>query len=654
MLELATDDDQLHSLVGATLSSESAHYRLERVLGTGGMATAFIATRSTPSGVAKVVVKLTLPTFLIDAGASAALAIRKEATALARLDARSPPTPFVVRFIEVAEVRVRQGRDVLELPWLALELVDGGAEGTTLQERVARCVEASGAAFGLDRAERAIVCLTTGLAAVHSVGVIHRDLKPENVLCCGAGPDEILKIADFGIARSAGMAGTFGSPVIGTPGYIPPEQAGVDPSRIGPWSDVYALAAVIFYMLTGREYFHASNSLLAMMAGVKPQRPSLLDVAELHADFRARPALCAALDELLAEATASKPELRPASAEIFGARLLTALRAESRRFGGRSHPPPPMGRAKVDPFESTQTIGFQWSILHQPADERIIRSVAWSGDRRCLAATDRGLSFWDGTAWSDLAHAGYPDPGGLRFVRRLGLGSWLVGGDGATLAWFESSGFRDFVQGPDPSLSTRFASGDPQDLGVIVFQGEVPILYGVSGGRWLRPISLDGAASVSALERLDDDAWVVAGRGEDGGAFAAIYRPLAWDVERIAAPAGARALLACATEPMARRVVFAGLDGLVLDYHDGKARALTVPGAPAVTAAAIDGSGRAWLGTATSLWSGWPAKRIPFLESFVTRALGAPIVSIHADDAAVVAVSANGGVVEGRNGLSEG
>ena len=50
MLEPATDDDQLHSLVGATLSSETAHYRLERVLGTGGMATAFIATRSTPAG----------------------------------------------------------------------------------------------------------------------------------------------------------------------------------------------------------------------------------------------------------------------------------------------------------------------------------------------------------------------------------------------------------------------------------------------------------------------------------------------------------------------------------------------------------------------------------------------------------------------------
>ena len=51
------------------------------------------------------------------------------------------------------------------------------------------------------------------------MGVVHRDLSPRNVLCCGFGEAEIFKIADFGLARAAGMATTFGNPVLGTPGY---------------------------------------------------------------------------------------------------------------------------------------------------------------------------------------------------------------------------------------------------------------------------------------------------------------------------------------------------------------------------------------------------------------------------------------------------
>ena len=49
-----------------------------------------------------------------------------------------------------------------------------------------------------------------GVTAVHEVGVLHRDIKPENVLCCGFGEDELLKLADFGLARSSGVAATFG------------------------------------------------------------------------------------------------------------------------------------------------------------------------------------------------------------------------------------------------------------------------------------------------------------------------------------------------------------------------------------------------------------------------------------------------------------
>jgi hypothetical protein len=598
-------------------------------------------------------VKLTLPNFLIEAGASAALAIRKEVTALSRLNSKSPPTPYVVRSIDLSELWVRYSGEPIALPWIALEFVDGGAGGTTLRDRVERSVQETGAAFDVERAERAILCLTSGLSAIHSVGVIHRDLKPDNVLCCGAGLDEILKIADFGIARSAGMAGTFGQHAVGTPGYISPEQASADPARVGPWSDVYALAAVVFFILTGREYFQVATTLMALVASGRSQRPSLLDIPELHASFRSRPALCAALDQILAEATASKPELRPASADVFGARLLSALRTESRRFGGRSAPPPPMGRSRIDPFESTQAMGVQWSVLHHPQQPRAIRSVAWSGDGRCLAATDRGLAFWDGTAWSDVDLAGYPDPGGLRFVHRIDAGSWIVGGDGATMAWFDASGIRDVVQGPDPAMVTRLASGDPNDLGVIAFQGAMPMLYGVAAGRWLRPLPLEDAVSIEGLERFEDDAWVVAGRATDGGAFAAIYRPLMWEVQRLPTPPGFRRMTSCAADLRSRfrHAVFGGRDGHVLEYLDGQARPIAVAGAPSIGAVAIDGLGRTWLAGERSLWSAWATRGLPFTEAFSTDELGAPFVSIHADDTVVLAVTANGGVVEGRTAV---
>src|SRR5262249_31735020 len=69
-----------------------------------------------------------------------------------------------------------------------------------------------------------------------------------------------------------------------------------------------------------------------------------------------------------------------------------------------------------------------------------IRGVAWDGDGRAMAATNRGLAFWNGASWVEVSPDKLPDPTGIRFVQRVGAGRWVVGGDSATFATYTTEG----------------------------------------------------------------------------------------------------------------------------------------------------------------------------------------------------------------------
>jgi len=112
-------------------------YRLKRLLAVGGTARAYYALRQGPEGEAPVVMKVILPNVVRDGGDTALLVIRKEAVALGRLNERIPPSPYVVRLVDTGTIDWIEDQEPLVLPWLALEFVDGGAEGTALDERVA-------------------------------------------------------------------------------------------------------------------------------------------------------------------------------------------------------------------------------------------------------------------------------------------------------------------------------------------------------------------------------------------------------------------------------------------------------------------------------------------------------------------------------------
>ena len=277
--------------------------RLARRLGVGGMASVFLADRDlghpsslfSPETPQRLAVKVMQPSTvrqISKMGGDPLDTFRKEVVALGKLSEQRPATPFVIAFYGcgMSDVLVRGA--TYRLPWLAIEYVDGGAFGTSLTERIQ---ETRG---GVDpiRALRLIKGLGQGVRALHDAGIIHRDLKPDNVLVAGPIDDEVPKLSDCGIARVDGLATGLAA---ATRAYCGGEQMvsiGGSP-LVGPWTDVHALAAVIWFVLAGEQWC-ADNRWFS------GERRSLRTAAHLHPGFLADPILLAGLDAVLARGAA--------------------------------------------------------------------------------------------------------------------------------------------------------------------------------------------------------------------------------------------------------------------------------------------------------------------------------------------------------------
>jgi len=157
------------------------------------------------------------------------------------------------------------------VPYISMEYL----EGVTLKELV-RNRGALPLGVGLSVAKQ----MCHGLGAAHEGGVVHRDIKPQNMLILPETGE--LKIMDFGIARvssiEAGDAGlTIAGTVMGTPDYMPPEQAQGRPADFR--SDLYSLAVVFFEIFTGKLPFRADTSMAVVAAHLQlqPPRPRSFD-----------------------------------------------------------------------------------------------------------------------------------------------------------------------------------------------------------------------------------------------------------------------------------------------------------------------------------------------------------------------------------------
>jgi eukaryotic-like serine/threonine-protein kinase len=619
---------------------QGVRYVLEQQVGEGGMGAAYLARREAPEGASPVVVKVVRRTFG-STDISPELVAQKEAIALGRLNERVPPSPFVVRFVDTGSTTYF---GLPPTPWIAIEYVHGGIEGTTLEDRVTYSIAKTGYAFDSVRATHALRCLASGISEIHSVGVIHRDLTPGNVLCCGFGETEIFKISDFGLARPEGLGRTFAGVGFGTVGYAAPEQA-ID-AGVGPETDVFALACIAYYVLTGMHYFDATTPYEAYEQMRSKARKSVLDCKVLSPELRERPEACRAIDAALARGTASSIEHRPQSAEDLVTAILPWLNDR----------PAPSASSRLllrtiqSMSPSSDMAGWRWIVKHRPHDDLVIQSAAWDTDGRCFALTPRGPLFWNGDSWLGAKSILARIPRGMTFARRHEAGGFLLGGSG-TLAVFGSDGLREQVNTPDPDIELLDASGLFDDLVVAVGRrpGLPPALLAMSGRRWLKPLPLDGIQNVAAVLRFDDTRWLVCGRRVQGGAFAALYSPLDWELKFLQTPA-TRAFVSGSSSVERRLGLIVGSDGTALRTEGDLTTVSIVPGAPDLSASALDVLDREWVASLGTLWTRDPRLAEAWRPAWSDRTWDAPFVSMIADSGRLMAMTANAAIVEGRLG----
>lgn len=178
-----------------------------------------------------------------------------EAEAAAQLD-----HPGIVPIFEIGE---HQGQHYFSMAYI---------EGDSLAQKVA-----DGPLPPREAAE-IVQKVCQAIAYAHGRGVVHRDLKPANILM---DPNSQPKVTDFGLAKRAesesNLTGT--GQILGTPSYMPPEQASGRLDEVGPRSDVYSIGGILYCLLTGRPPFQSSNAMdtLLQVLEREPVAPRALD-----------------------------------------------------------------------------------------------------------------------------------------------------------------------------------------------------------------------------------------------------------------------------------------------------------------------------------------------------------------------------------------
>ncbi|MGW7354902.1 serine/threonine-protein kinase, partial [Streptomyces sp. NPDC054784] len=252
-------------------------HRLLGRLGAGGMGVVYLA-RSPGGGLAAL--KVIRPEYAADPGFRTRF--RREAEAAERLTGR-----WVVRVLGAAPDA--------DAPWLATGFVPGPS--------LAEAVDAYGP---LPPATVRVLGarLAEALAEVHAAGLVHRDVKPGNVLLALDGP----RLIDFGVARLSGATAlTATDVVVGSPGFLSPEQVRAGTGELGPSSDVFSLGGVLAYAVTGRRPF-GSGTAAAVLFRTVHEEPDLDGVPD-------------GLRPLLARCLAKDAAARPEPGEVRAALL---------------------------------------------------------------------------------------------------------------------------------------------------------------------------------------------------------------------------------------------------------------------------------------------------------------------------------------------
>jgi hypothetical protein len=288
MLSSTSSNDQAQARVGTLLADR---WHLDSLLAVGGCSAIYAATHRNGH---RIAVKILHPELSRDA--TAVQHFLREGYAANRIGHQG--------VVAVTD----EGTTADGVPFLLMPLLDG----ETAQQRLERKPD------GLPNREAlAIVeAVLDVLASAHARGIVHRDLKPENVFLERTGG---VRILDFGIARIVdGVTpdGTVEGTVMGTPGFMPPEQACGRLHEVGPRSDIWAAGALLFTLMTGRSLHEASSVIESIAAAQTDRVPPAAQLV---------PGIAPAAARLLDGALAFEPERRYADAGAMRAAVRAAI-----------------------------------------------------------------------------------------------------------------------------------------------------------------------------------------------------------------------------------------------------------------------------------------------------------------------------------------
>ena len=276
-------------LSSSQLGTLFGRYRVERVLGAGGMGIVYLAEDLRLGRR----VALKIPKFDEDGKLHLAERFRREARTMASVLHR-----HLCPIFDVAEQDSQH--------YLTMAFIDGETLGQGLKR---------GAKFTTRQIANLVRKLALALEAAHRAGVVHRDLKPANVMIDRDGEPIVM---DFGLAwmvHETDARVTQSGAIIGTPAYMSPEQAEGEPDKIGAASDIYSLGAMLYELLTGRPVYSGSvTNVLYKLKHDAPTRPSVI-----------RHEVDPQLEAICCKAISRRPEERFATAGEFAEALAGVL-----------------------------------------------------------------------------------------------------------------------------------------------------------------------------------------------------------------------------------------------------------------------------------------------------------------------------------------
>lgn len=324
-------------------------------------------------------------------------------------------------------------------PYLVMELLDG----ESLEDRRARL----GGKLDVDEVLAAADQLLDVLAAAHEHGIVHRDIKPDNVFLTRDG---VVKVLDFGIARlrevSSKSAATITGITMGTPCYMSPEQARGVWAEVDAQSDVWAVGATMFSLITGRLVHDTTTPNEALVSAMTTSAPAVRSVAQAvpraAADVIDR-ALAFAKADRWADACAMQQAIRTAYQELHDAPI-------------SSCPPLSVPPSVLDRTKPSEGIDVPAALL-APTTGRAA-AVGWTAISRSLATVPRNALFAGG-----VMLFGFVVVGLIVVVRVV---AWRAGAT-PTSAVAISASTAPIVENSDGGAPLPFVSSTPSALPVV-------------------------------------------------------------------------------------------------------------------------------------------------------------------------------------------